>query len=260
MRVLIVGEGKSGTTALLRSVSDALPEPTEYFEPRLISAEDLLPESLVVKKLLLTWKAPENELLGHFDKRIFIVRDSRDRLVSHLLYDAYNKADSLTAKQREKWLTLLARKTSNPQAISMLQLINAWWRMTRTDLISHYVRALDRSTAFKRRRGSEFFTLHYEDYVDGKFDSVNEYLGLELRPGVVQSAESRVQRTSAHGDWRRWFTRADVEVFRPLSHQWLNKHDYDHRDWQLDESNNPLDATTTTAYVQGLLDRKPIGG
>ena len=257
MRALIVGEGKSGTTALLRSLSEAMADPAELFEPRLMTAENLEPDPLVVKKLLLNWKAPENKLLDRFDKRVFIVRDPRDRLVSHLLYDAYNKADGLDADQRKKWLKLLGRKTRNPQKIPMVHLINAWWRLSRADLISHYVRALDRSTGFNRRIGSEFFTLHYEDYVDGEFSAVNDYLGLALEPGVVQSSESRVARSSTHGEWRRWFTPADVEVFRPLSHEWLKKHGYDHRDWDLDESTEALDASTTTDYVESLFARRP---
>ncbi len=258
MRVLIVGEGKSGTTALLRSVSSAIGDPTEIFEPQQMTAEDIQPSSLVVKKLLLNWKANENQLIDRFDKRIFIVRDPRDRIVSHMLYDAYNRADVLDAEQREKWLTALGRKTRNPSGIPVVRLINSWWRLTRSDLLSHYVRSLDRSTGFNRRVGKQFFTLSYEDYVDQKFDAVNDYLGFELAPGVVKESESRVARSSTHGEWRRWFTDLDVEVFRPMSHEWLRQHGYDHTDWELrpDES---LDPATTVDYVQSLFERRPIG-
>ena len=256
MRVLIVGEGKSGTTALLRSVSSAIGDPTEIFEPQQMTAEDLQPSSLVVKKLLLNWKANENELIDRFDKRIFIVRDPRDRIVSHMLYDAYNKADVLDAEQREKWLSVLGRKTRNPSGMPVVRLINSWWRLTRSDLLSHYVRSLDRSTGFNRRVGKQFFTLSYEDYVDQKFDAVNDYLGFELAPGVVKESESRVARSSTHGEWRRWFTDLDVEVFRPMSHGWLRQHGYDHTDSDLrpDES---LDPATTVDYVQSLFERRP---
>ena len=258
VRVLIVGEGKSGTTALLRSVADVLDEPTEMFEPPEMSAADLAADPLVVKKLLLNWKAAENELLDSFDKRLYIVRDPRDRLISHLLYDAYNNGGSLTFKQRQTWLKLLRRKVRNPDNVSVVHLINAWWRLSRADLTSQYVRALDRSTSYRRRVGSELHTLTYEDYVDGRFDEVNSYLGLDLSPGVVRDAESRVERSSTHGDWRRWFTPTDVEVFRPISHRWLRKHGYDHRDWDLDESGEPLDAATTVDYVEGLLADRPL--
>jgi len=255
-RVLIVGEGKSGTTALLRSIAGALGQTEEIFEPELMTASDLEPDPLVVKKLLLNWKAPENELLDNFDRRVFIVRDPRDRLISHLMYDAYNKAEILDAAQRKKWLHLLRRKTRNPQGISMIHLINAWWRLSRADLVSHYVRALDRSTGFNRRVGDQFHTLHYEDYVDQQFAAVDDYLGLTITRGVVKNNESRVARSSTHGEWRSWFTPADVEVFRPLSHDWLRKHGYEHRDWELATGNEPLDPATTVDYVSSLFDRK----
>lgn len=258
MRVLIVGEGKSGTTALLRSVADALEEPRELFEPQLMTADDLAADPLVVKKLLLNWKAAENDLLDTFDKRLYIVRDPRDRLISHLLYDAYNKADALDYKQRRKWLTLLRRKARNPQAVSVVHLINTWWRLSRSDLTSHYVRALDRATGFNRRIGDQFHTIHYEEYVDGKFEAVDAYLGLAIAPGVVKESETRVARSSTHGEWRRWFTPADVEVFRPVSHKWLRKHGYDHSDWELDPANDPLDEATTVDYVDGLFSSKPL--
>lgn len=257
MRVLIVGEGKSGTTALLRSVSSALGTPDELFEPVQMTEADLEPSPLVVKKLLLNWKANENGLLDHFDRRISIVRDPRDRVVSHLLYDSYNKAELLDATRRKRWLTLLGRKTRNPTGIPFVHLINAWWRLTRSDLMSHYVRSLDRSTGFSRRVGEHFHLLTYEDYVDGNFADVNSYLGFDIAPGVVRPSEARVSRSNTHGEWRNWFTDIDVEVFRPMTHEWQRQNGYDHKDWTLNEP-EALDPTTTVDYVQSLFDRRPI--
>jgi len=258
MRVLIVGEGKSGTTALLRSVADAMGDPEELFEPREMTPEQLTGESLVVKKLLLNWRASENDLVDRFDKRIHILRDPRDRLISHLLYDAYNKGGSLSADQRQTWLNQLRRKAESPGKVTLLHLINAWWRISRSDLTSHYVRALDRSRAFNRRLGDEFHTLFYEDYVDGKFADVDEYLGLPLADGVVKDGELRVARSGSHGEWRRWFTSVDVKLFRPMTHDWLRKLGYDHRDWEFTKPAEPLDLSTTVDYVEALFARCPL--
>lgn len=257
MRILIVGEGKSGTTALLRSLSSAIGSPQELFEPVRLTEDDLTPSPLVVKKLLLNWKANENDLLHHFDKRIFIVRDPRDRIVSHLLYDAYNKADMLGAEERDRWLTLLRRKANNPRGTSFVHLINAWWRLSRSDLISHYVRSLDRSTGFGRRIGEHFHLLTYEDYVDGEFATLNDYLGLNIAPGVVKGSETRVSRSATHGEWRHWFTDIDVEIFRPMTHEWQRANGYDHRDWQLGAP-DALDPATSVEYVESLFARRPI--
>lgn len=257
MRVLIVGEGKSGTTALLRSISTTLDDPVELFEPLEMTEDDLVPESLVIKKLLLSWKPSERTVLDRFDKRVLIVRDPRDRLISQLLYDAYNKADRLNADQREKWLEVLRRKTENPKGVSFIHLINAWWRFSRTDLISHHVRATDRSGSFQRRFGSQFFTLKYEDYVDGSFEAIDEYLGVTLAPGEVQGSETRVARSGTHGEWRDWLTPIDVKMLRPMTHDWLKDTGYDFRDWELNEPDG-LDPATTVDYVQSLFDRRPL--
>ena len=67
VRVLILGEGKSGTTALLRSVASALGDPSELFEPAVLQPEDLEADPLVVKKLLLSWRNKEARLAERFD-------------------------------------------------------------------------------------------------------------------------------------------------------------------------------------------------
>ena len=257
MRVLIAGEGKSGTTALLRSVSAALGSPVELFEPVSMEAHHLEPESLVVKKLLLNWKRPEADLLDVFDKRVWIVRDPRDRLISHLLYDAYNQAPNLNAKKRQRWVEAVRQKAEDPAGVPMLHLTHAWWQISGVDLLSHYVRAIDRARRFGRRPGETFFVIKYEDYVDQNFAALEEYLGLSLATGVVRTNEKRVARSGSHSDWRRWFTDADLAVFQPLSANWLRTHGYDHRDWQLDPVDQ-LDAATTHEYVTGLFAQRPL--
>lgn len=257
MRVLILGEGKSGTTALMRSVVACLDDPTEIFEPKLIKPANLEPESLVVKKLMLNWRPEERELADRFDKRLHIVRDPRDRLISHLLYDAYNRAPRLRQDQRDRWLTALEKKAEDPSKLSMARLINIWWRVSRADLMSHYVRALDRGVAFLQRSGDDFFALPYEDYVAESFEELNDYLGLTIKPGVVTGAETRVARSKSSGAWREWFTPSDVKLFRPMTHRWLKQNGRNTKDWDLDEPEK-IDPETSVEYVRGLFDRVPV--
>ena len=256
MRVLIVGEGKSGTTALMRSVATEMDDPVEIFEPKTIETTDLQPESLVVKKLLLNWQKSENRLLEDFDKRLLITRDPRDRIISHLLYDAYNRAPQLPAERRERWLEALQKKAENPTKHSVGWLINVWFRVSRADLLSHYVRALDRGIAFQRRNGDSFHNVSYEDYVSGSFTGLNSYLDLSIEPGVVEGAESRVSRSKASGAWRNWFTRSDVNLFRPMTHRWLEETGGNLRDWKLEPAES-LDPATSVDYVRTLFERVP---
>ena len=254
MRVLILGEGKSGTTALLRSVATAIGDPSEMFEPELLREEDLEPDPLVVKKLLLNWRPREAKLSEHFDKRIFITRDPRDRLISHLLYDAYNAAPSLDSSQRSQWLDALAAKSADPSGIGFAELMHRWWQITERDLFSQHVRAIDRTRRFLRRESKGFHLLKYEDYVDGNFAAVNAYLGFELSAGVVASEESRVARSGSHGDWRLWFTPGDLSVFQPMTSIGLDMQGYDANDWDLTEI-DAIDSATSVTYVRGLFDR-----
>lgn len=255
MRVLIVGEGKSGTTALMRSISAALGDPDEMFEPGAMTPEDLGPNPLVVKKLLLSWKQNETQLLDSFDKRILIIRDPRDRLISHLLYDAYNRAPEVSPANRDKWLRLLDRKSEKPASITLVHLLNTWWRLSGADLMSHYVRANDRINSFRRRTSGQFEVITYEDYVDGHFGDLNSYLGLDLAPGVVADDETRVARSGTYAEWRHWFTKHDVKVFRPMTDAWLNRHGYDSKDWELGRPRE-IRPEKSVEYVSNLFARR----
>lgn len=257
MRVMVLGEGKSGTTALFHSVAAAIGDPEKLFEPRILTPEDLAPDPLVVKKLLLNWRNRDDELKDRFDKLICITRDPRDRLISHLLYDAYNAASALDSSQREAWLAVLTAKASDPSGMSLTNLLFQWWEISERDLLSHHVRAMERTRKFFRRQFEGFFLLQYEDYVEGNFDAVNNYLGLELSTGVVDADLQRVARSGTHGDWRNWFTPEDLTVMRPITHLGLTLQGYDPNDWEL-AAESRIDSGTSVDYVRSLFDRVPI--
>ncbi len=255
MRVVIVGEGKSGTTALMRSVADSLDSPVELFEPRSITPDDIAPESLVIKKLLMNWQRSETELLPNFDKRLLITRDPRDRLISHMLYDAYNRAPMMSERRRRRWLRTLKRKVEHPRKVPMAELIHVWWRVSKADLLSTHVRVLDRGVAFHNHRAiTSFHVVKYEDYVVGNFDALNDYLGFTIEPGVVKDSEQRVSRTKSSGAWRHWFTPSDVKLFRPMTHRWLKETGGDSKDWKL-AKNPTIDPATSIDYVSSFFDQ-----
>ena len=54
--------------------------------------------------------------------------------------------------------------------------------------------------------------------VDKKFDALNAYLGFQIGADTeVPSGmgKEKVVRKKAYGDWRHWFTKEDVEFFKP---------------------------------------------
>lgn len=256
MRILIVGEGKSGTTALLRSVEAALDSPAESFEPVDLGALDLSADTLVVKKLLTNWTDDEGVHLARFDRIVLIVRDPRDRLISHMLYDAYNRARELRQDQRDRWLRILEHKIRPAPNIPVVKLLDVWWQMTGADLLGTHMRTMQRINAFYVQYRDQVHLTHYEDYVGGDFDRLSAYLGLPLEPGTVRAAERRVSRRRGHGDWRHWFNRTDVTVFRPITAKWLKRFGYDPADWDL-ASDPEIDAETSLEYVRSLLSAVP---
>ena len=258
MRTLIIGEGKSGTTALLRSVSAAMGTPVEVFEPADLGEIDLGPEDLVVKKLLGSWSATEVDLLDRFDRVVLIVRDPRDRLISHMLYDAYNRATHLDEHQRERWLGALERKSKAPLKLPLVRMMDIWWQMTRANLLHVYMRSLQRTAEFGRLHAERVHIIKYEDLVDGRFGALSEHLGLAVGAAEVRTSEQRVKRSGGYGDWRHWFTPVDVNVFRPISYKWLRRYEYPHRDWALAETAT-IEPGPTVDYVRRLLDSRPGG-
>lgn len=257
MRVLILGEGKSGTTALLRSVATALTNPIELFEPVQLERDDVAAEPLVVKKLLMNWNEAELELVRDFDGRVFIARDPRDRLISHLLYDAYNRAHLLSPKRRKRWLDILATKSEKPQSVTFVELLNKWWKYSRQDLLSQHVRAMDRTRRFLAFQGDQFHRFTYEQYVDGDFSQIDNYLGLSLGKATVTGEEKRVARSGTYGDWRMWFAPSDLRVLRPMMHVGLKIQGYDKKDWELTKVAS-IDPATSVDYVKALFDRRPV--
>src|SRR5690348_3976598 len=92
MRTVVFGLGKTGTTALFFKLKQAMPADTRaLFEPRSFSA-DLAPARDVLAKVLLGYNRDvDTSAFLSFDRKVFLVRDPRDTLVSRVLYDIYNE-------------------------------------------------------------------------------------------------------------------------------------------------------------------------
>lgn len=89
MKILIAGQAKSGTTALFYALKQTLPRKyTCLFEPRGYAAANR--DECVLAKVLIN-PSVKVEDFETFNKKILIVRDPRDNLVSRLLYAIYDQ-------------------------------------------------------------------------------------------------------------------------------------------------------------------------
>ncbi|NHZ94266.1 hypothetical protein [Massilia sp. CCM 8734] len=216
MRCLIVGAAKTGTTALLYAVAQAMGgEPVIHFEERIATLPPLAPHT-AAKLLFEQERADDIAAFGAgFERRILLVRDPRDNLISRLLYMV---ASFRVQMDDAPWLrtiaTLLQCKQQDPASVAL----QAFPQLRPPSvLLEHTCAANQALAAFAAAHGGDWFILRYEDLVAGRLDALSAYLGLAVRADPkVDPTYQRVTRTKGAGDWRHWFTRDDVAHYRPL--------------------------------------------
>src|SRR5687767_12482448 len=92
MKILIAGLGKSGTTALFYLIASSLgkgPKPKLLFEPKECPADLRSARGDVVAKVLIDPQLNAASF-SHFDRKITLIRDPRDRIISALLYSQFH--------------------------------------------------------------------------------------------------------------------------------------------------------------------------
>jgi hypothetical protein len=217
-RILIAGQPKSGTTALYFLVKAALPFAASSFEPpRPLEALRPGTRPYLVKHLLRQGsEEPLDQLLPRFERRILLLRDPRDRLVSLLLYDLYNRPLLDDPLRRAALVGLLRRKEDNPAAVPLLDLVAWIVREGGLDSPREVLWRAQQMAELAPRLAATAHLLRYEDLVAGRLAATQDYLGLPLRPAPAATrTQRRVLRTGAAGDWRNWCTDADVDWLRP---------------------------------------------
>jgi hypothetical protein len=219
--VLIAGLAKSGTTILFHRVREGMPGVgSTAFEPW--SSEDLA-EVLARRERTVT-----KILLGgphflhiaeprRFDRKLMIVRDPRDRLVSEMLYRFY---DFLVSGDREGFLEargMLAAKVRDPASVSVTELDTQVSALAGKSLCPRQKLKRHSENALTFQRAVAPHVVAYEDLVTGDMEALEEYLGFPLaRDAEVDERLQRVVRTRGAGDWRRWLTAEDLD----LVHEW----------------------------------------
>jgi len=253
-RILIAGLAKTGTTALFFKISNSLaacPElaaqTTLLFEPTTCSASKT---DRVLAKVIITSNVPftvwgENlntsrvklDDFDDFSKKILLIRDPRDRLISGLLYSAQGLEFRANPKAIESFISLLQKKEQSPCAVSVLDIIQA--RINSRNLTLEAWKELWRASLNFflnfRRTHPDYFNLKYEDFVGGETSELEAFLGFPLIGAAeVQKSHNRVVRTKAYGDWKNWFTDQDIAFFRPLFQPFMREFDYNDI-WDLPE-------------------------
>ncbi len=263
MKVLILGLGKSGTTAMVYKVAGGLPN-CHAFSGGQPGKHVGNYENAVYKHTYEERKGKSFDLYKEhlkkesYDRKIWMARDPRDAAVSRMLY-RWHKGHKGSKKQYEAHFELVLKKEKDPASISFAELCrysgrNAWPRSIEDVVDQERVR-YDRMHAFVKELGDDWFLFKYEDMIDGNFESLNEYLGFAVKAdGEVPAStgKAKVVRKKASGDWRQWFTEQDVELFKPAYRNYMELIGYDLNDWALDE-NAVIEPEYSSVYMQNLL-------
>jgi hypothetical protein len=273
VKIVIYGLAKSGTSALFYKIWNSLPPGTiALFEPhaytlvdrligraRALRRRNLAPD--VVAKVLPWERKPVRMAdFERFGCQILIVRDPRDRIVSGLLYRSYNAQFVRREAEALEWLRLLRCKESDPGSVSVTRLIEAFDALeravgARTDWVDRYRdRGVTRPLRFHDER-PQLHVFRYEQLIEERFEDLQAFLGVGLTgSATVSPLLDRVVRTKSSGSWRDWFTREDVNAFRPIFGPYLDRY-YPAADWNLGAT-PLLDPEFGSLYVARVINER----
>ncbi len=242
MKVLILGLGKSGTTALVYKIAGGLPDclafsggrPGKYIGNY---------ENAVYKHTYEPRKGKDFELYRehlaneHYDRKIWMARDPRDAAVSRMLY-RWHKGYKGHRKQFQAHLQLVLEKEQDPRKISFCEICryigHKEWPLAVEVVVEEESRRYREMADFVGALGDDWFLYTYEDMVGKRFDRLSEYLGFEMA-GDAQvpsgTGKDKVVRKKATGDWRHWFTPADADLLRDAYRPYMELIGYDCEDW-----------------------------
>ncbi len=222
MKVLIVGHVKTGTTALYTIIKAAMPQAHGAFEPRHLGFE-AAHRHLVTKYVhLRTYKGAAET----YDKRVVIVRDGFDSLISWLFFAPSLKRGFSDDEKVRGYL----------QQIDMLRAGQAGFK----DLDALFQQISGRSGAAQISQqqqllcaihddlGSNCHLLRYEDLIAGRLESLADYLGLDLQAShkPLPHLGERVARSRKAENWKRCFSRQDVRHFEPCYNEFHSRYGY----------------------------------
>jgi hypothetical protein len=262
MKVMILGTGKSGTTAMVYKVSGNLPnchafsggKPGKYVGDYENAVYKHTYEERKGKSFDVYRQHLEKE---HYDRKIWMARDPRDVAVSRMLY-RWHRGTLGSKKQYEAHVAMVLKKEKNPQAVPFFEICryagHGSYPLSREQVFEEERRRYERMRDFVKSLGPDWFIFKYEDMVTNRFDELNRYLGFVVRTEAEVpkgTGKEKVVRKKASGDWRHWFLQEDVELFEPAFRPYMETIGYDANDWAISPSPE-IEPEFSSVYMQSL--------
>ena len=262
MKILILGTGKTGTTAMVYKVADGLPNchafsggrPGKYVGDYENAVYKHTYEERKGKSFTLFREHLKKE---NYDRKIWMARDPRDAAVSRMLY-RWHKGHLGRKRQYETHLKLVLKKEKNPRSLPFAEICrytgHNGFQRTIEQVIEEERYRYQQMFDFVKGLESDWFVFTYEDMVAKDVYALNEYLGFDIQADAVvpsSSGKAKVIRKKATGDWRHWFTEEDVALFKPAYMPYMELIGYDCDDWAL-SANPVIEPEYSSVYMQRL--------
>jgi hypothetical protein len=239
-RYLIVGLGKTGTTAVAMTLANTLKIPDVLLEPKDLTTIERASayERLIIKIVFDHWQAHADTLKAFVrppvddqaPTTIAIVRDPRDEAVSRLHYAAYAYFSTrpTTDEERAAWIEIFRRKEDKPDSIGLIDMqteIKSRFGvgfLPGRSLYDAYCRFID---DIIDPRAHDVHLLRYEDFVH---DAIPNEPLLTLLAGShdVGPELRRVLRSGSSGDWQRFLTGQDLSIINSTCEPFLRRFEY----------------------------------
>jgi hypothetical protein len=236
MKTLIVGIARSGTSALYFKLKQALPESTWcLYEPAHFDPSESAGSTDVLAKIVIGLPGEfDYTSFRRFDRKIMMVRDPRDNIVSRILYAPCATEAFRNDKAKVAAFTdALLRKEADPGSVSVVALSDLFRRLNGLDGASQPAMLHDLALDF-HRANDDFTVCTYEDFIAGRYAVIEDHLGFALPGGEadVTAQYEHVVRGKTANDWKNWFTADDVAYFHPRLATFMRAYGYAD-DWTL---------------------------
>lgn len=266
-KIVIFGQWRTGTTGLFYKIKNSLPpktpvyfEPTYYKQPLLIKRNT----GYELAKVILAadqgnYVAKYDDFL-HFDKKILIVRNPRDWIISATLFQMQQNASIYSDKVvLNNLIDVLNKKETAPDSVSLIEIAELIIKSIpgkSLDTILQWTKEQHQLVFSFEDNLSDYFLIRYEDFVDGKLEELQDYLGLDLIGEAVIDDEERthIQRTKSYDNWKNWFLDEDIEVFKPIFDEYIKRYGYDNA-WAYNEERT-IDPRHCSEYVTYTIDKR----
>ncbi len=231
MSIVVLGLGKTGTTALLYLLTQCLNIERVIFEPKDYinslkkqNIDNLKGHNMAAKILYEMYSEKRSlkefmlEFEDFFDYRIWLSRDPRDQMISAFLY-AWYEPHKLPEPRFLKALDLVRRKEAGEKIPFIHLLRESGFRFDWTNLYAPRINAYIKDVVQKKEN---LFLFPYEDLVNKNYTNLSSYLNSAIS-GIpeVPSKFKRVARTRSFGSWRLWFESEDINFFKPHFEEYM---------------------------------------